>query len=88
MKDFLQLLKNIFSNNSEPSIKRISGFIGWMVGVWVVIFCTLHAIPAQGIVLEFLILSTALLGLDTIMNVFNKKTSNKNNLKKEKENEN
>lgn len=86
MKDFLQLLKNIFSNNSEPSIKRISGFIGWMIGGWVVIFCTLHAIPAQGIVLDFLILSTALLGLDTIMNVFNKKINNKNN--KEKENEN
>ena len=88
MKDFLQLLKNIFSNNSEPSLKRICGFMGWVLGIWVIIYCTLYSIPAQGIVLDFLMLSTALLGLDTVMNIFNKKISNKNNLKKEKENEN
>lgn len=33
MKDFLQLLKNIFSNNSEPSLKRICGFMGWVLGI-------------------------------------------------------
>lgn len=71
--DFKQLLLNLFSNNKNPSIKRVSGFLGWIVCIIIVVYCQYFSIITIPIVESLFWFSTALLGLDSLVNTFSKK---------------
>ena len=68
---------NLFSNNKEPSIKRVSGFIGWLVCLAIVIYATYSQKVASEYLLEAFILSASLLGLDSVVNAVKSKWGNK-----------
>lgn len=69
MKDFFI---KMFTAHSGLSSKRICGFIGWIVCLFVVIYCTIMIIPAPAIVEYLFICSTSLLGIDTITGIWKK----------------
>ena len=68
-----QILLNLFSNDKEPSIKRVSGFIGWIVCLAIVIYSTASQKEASQYLLEAFLLSAALLGFDSAMNTIKSK---------------
>ncbi len=72
-----QILLNLFSNDKEPSIKRVSGFIGWIVCLYVVVYATSTQKEASQYLLEAFILSAALLGFDSAMNTIKSRWSNR-----------
>lgn len=72
-----QILLNLFSNDKEPSIKRVSGFIGWLICLAIVIYSTVSQKEASQYLLEAFLLSAALLGFDSAMNTIKAKWINK-----------
>ena len=72
-----QIILNLFSNDKEPSIKRVSGFIGWLVCLAIVIYSTASQKEASQYLLEAFILSAALLGFDSAMNTIKSRWSNR-----------
>ena len=77
-----QTLINLFSNTGSPSIKRVSGFLGWLVCLGLVIYATITGITVIAAIDSLFLFSTTLLGLDTITNIWKKD----NELKINKEN--
>ena len=69
MKEFFI---KMFTAHSGLSSKRICGFIGWIVCLFIVIYCTIMIIPAPDIVEYLFICSTSLLGIDTITGIWKK----------------
>ena len=67
----------MFINNSGVSIKRLTGLLGWLVCLFVVIYCTINIIQAPLIADLLFYCSTALLGLDTVMRPFENKKEKK-----------
>lgn len=65
--------KLMFVNGSGVSIKRLTGFIGWITCIFIVIYCTIVMIQAPLIAELLFYCSTALLGLDTVMRPFGNK---------------
>lgn len=66
MKKILSFLKNIHSTGTSESAKRFYGAIGFISSI---IFI---AIWDHSLILSLLLVSTALLGLETIFNIFKK----------------
>lgn len=64
------------SEGKNPSSKRLAGIIGWLVSVFVMIYCTLQSVEAPEMVDIFIICTVTLLGVDSVVNIF-KKTVNK-----------
>ena len=74
-----QFLKSIFLNQPNSiSSKRICGVIGWFVCLGILIYCTIAVIQAPVMIDTIIISSTALLGVDSIANIWKdpKKSSN------------
>lgn len=74
MKNFLT---KALSSDSPVSSKRLSGFIGWIVYILsvmaYVIFSIVKSLPPPTDILTTLVIaSTALLGLETLTNMFKK----------------
>lgn len=69
MKDFFI---KMFTANSGLSSKRVCGFIGWIVCLFVCVYCTILTIPAPEIVDMLFICSTSLLGIDSITGIWHK----------------
>lgn len=69
--------QKIFMSQSGVSSKRIAGFLGWIVCLFVVIYCTILSIQAPAIVDILFYCSSGLLGIDAIMSPF-RKWENKN----------
>lgn len=69
-----KFFKIILSEEFEP--KRVCGVIGFIVIMFIVIWCTIMSIQAPLIVDTFIWAVALLLGIDSIMTPFNK---NKNN---------
>lgn len=67
MKEFFI---KMFTAHSGLSSKRICGFIGWIVCLFIVIYCTIMIIPAPAIAEYLFICSTSLLGIDTITGIW------------------
>lgn len=52
------------------------GFLGWLVCLFICIWCTIYVIPAPEIVQLLFICSTSLLGIDSIVGIWYKKNKN------------
>lgn len=69
MKDFFI---KMFTSNSGVSSKRVCGFLGWIVCLFICIYCTICSIPAPEITNFLFICSTSLLGIESITGIWNK----------------
>ena len=68
----LEFISKIFQSRSGVSSKRICGFMGWLVCLFVCIYCTVHVITAPQIVEILFICSTSLLGIDSVTGIWKK----------------
>lgn len=68
----IEFLKNALSSDSATSSKRLCGFIGWIVCVACVIYSVTTEMPSLHALDTLFLTSTALLGLDTVANIFKK----------------
>lgn len=71
-----KIFKFILSKDFEP--KRVCGILGFIVILFVIIWCTITATQAPLIFGTFIWAVSLLLGIDTIISPF-KKNSNSNN---------
>ena len=68
-----QFCKSIFlAQQGSISSKRICGVIGWFVCLGILIYCTIAVIQAPVMIDTIIISSTALLGVDSITNIWKK----------------
>lgn len=67
----------ILTAHSGLSSTRLCGFAGWVVCLFICIWCTILVIPAPEIVDLLFICSTSLLGIDSVTGIW-KKNINKN----------
>lgn len=66
-----QFLKSIFLNQpGSISSKRVCGVIGWFICLGILIYCTIMVIQAPVMIDSIVIASTALLGVDSITNIW------------------
>lgn len=69
---FIDFIKQALSSDSSVSSKRISGFMGWIICLICVVYCTITKENAPEIVDTLFYTSSMLLGLDSIVNIFKK----------------
>lgn len=68
-------------SRSGVSSKRIAGFLGWLVCLFVVIYCTINIIQAPTIAEILFYCASGLLGIDAIMSPFRgKHETNESNM--------
>lgn len=70
---FSEYFQKIFMSRSGVSSKRIAGFFGWLVCLFVVLYCTITCIQAPAIAEILFYCSSGLLGIDAIMSPFRNK---------------
>lgn len=69
---FPEYFQKIFMSRSGVSSKRIAGFLGWLVCLFIVVYCTVLCIQAPAIAEILFYCSSGLLGIDAIMSPFRK----------------
>lgn len=74
---FLEFISKIFQSRSGVSSKRICGFLGWLVCIFVCIYCTINVIPAPDIVEYLFLCSSGLLGIDSVTGIWKKDITQK-----------
>ena len=67
----------LFSGEKSISSKRICGFTGWMISVFICFWCTFTNVEAPQIADMLFICSTSLLGVDAVTSIFHKSIGNK-----------
>lgn len=73
----VQFIKSLLSaERGSLSSKRLCGFIGWLCCSAVLIMCTVWDRQAPDMVSTVLYASTALLGLDSVTDIWKNKTLN------------
>lgn len=70
---FSEYFPKIFMSRSEVSSKRIMGALGWLVCLFIVLYCTITCIQAPAIAEILFYCSSGLLGIDAIMSPFRNK---------------
>lgn len=65
----------LFTGNKAISSKRVSGFTGWLLCLFICLWCTLKTVEAPQIADMLFICSTSLLGVEAITSIFYKSTS-------------
>ena len=77
-----EFISKIFQSRSGVSSKRVCGFLGWLVCIFICIYCTINVIPAPNIVEYLFVCSSGLLGIDSVTGIWKKgvvdENSNKN----------
>lgn len=68
-----ELFIKLITSGSGLSSKRFLGFLGWIVCLVVAIYCTILEIQAPVFLDSIIIASTALLGVDSITDIWKKK---------------
>lgn len=56
----------MFTSRSGISSKRISGFLGWMVIIAIILYCVIQSKEAPAILETFIYACIALLGIDSV----------------------
>ncbi len=74
---FTEFIKSMCSTDTDISSKRVCGFIGWIICMFVLIFCTIKNIEAPEIFDIVIITSGSLLGLDTVTSIWKRNNSDK-----------
>lgn len=74
---FSEFWVQLFTGNKAISSKRVCGFTGWMVSVFICLWCTFANIEAPQIVDMLFVCSTSLLGVEAITSIFHKSTERK-----------
>lgn len=69
---FISFIKDMLTSNTGISSKRVSGFIGWIAFVLICSYCTIEKTQAPIMCDTLAVCSAALLGLDTITNIWKK----------------
>ena len=85
---FSEFWIQLFTGNKAISSKRVCGFTGWMLSLFICLWCTLSNVEAPQIIDMLFICSTSLLGVEAITSIFYKSTtpnSRKRNYQIEKE---
>jgi hypothetical protein len=67
IKDFLKLM---VTSHSGISSKRVCGVLGFLVIIFVVIFCTVNGIQAPDMIDTFVYAICMLLGIDSITGIW------------------
>lgn len=67
MKDFL---KQMITSHSGISSKRVCGVVGFLVIIFILIYCTVNSIQAPQIVEPFIYAVCLLLGIDSITGIW------------------
>ena len=67
MKDFL---KQMITSHSGISSKRVCGAVGFLVIIFILIYCTVNSIQAPQIVEPFIYAVCLLLGIDSITGIW------------------
>ena len=62
----------LFTGNRSISSKRVCGFTGWMISVFICIWCTFSNVEAPQIADMLFICSTSLLGVEAVTSMFHK----------------
>ena len=73
------IIIKMFTAESGLSSKRVCGFIGWLVCIFVCIYCTIFVISAPIIVETLFYCSVMLLGIDSVTRIWKKKDKPENN---------
>jgi uncharacterized membrane protein len=66
MKKFL---RQLVTTNTGVSSKRVCGILGWLVCLFICVWCTLTVTIAPAIVETLFICSTSLLGVDSLVKI-------------------
>lgn len=74
---FTEFMKSMCSTNMDISSKRVCGFIGWIICMFVLVFCTITNTEAPEIFDIAIITSGSLLGLDTVTAIWKGNVSDK-----------
>lgn len=78
MKKIKEFLKLMVTSHSGISSKRVCGVLGFLVIMFVIIFCTVTAVEAPVILETFIWAVCMLLGIDSITGIFKKFNKNGN----------
>lgn len=76
MKKIKEYLRLMITSHSGISSKRVCGVLGFLVIMFVIIFCTIANVQAPLILETFIWAVCALLGIDSIMSPFYQKYKN------------
>lgn len=77
--NFITFIRAMLSSHSGISSKRVCGFIGWIVCLGVLIYCTINVIQAPLMIDTVLLCCMTLLGIDSITGIWKKFDNNGNN---------
>lgn len=79
MKKIKEYIKLMITSHSGISSKRVCGVLGFLVIVFVIIFCTVTSTQAPIILETFIWAVCALLGIDSITGIWKDFSTNKIN---------
>lgn len=78
MKQIQTFLKQMITSHSGISSKRICGVIGFVVVLFVLIYCTIYNIQAPTMIDTFIYAICLLLGIDSVTGIWKNFGNNEN----------
>ena len=79
MKQIQTFLKQMITSHSGISSKRVCGVIGFVVVLFVLIYCTIYNIQAPIMIDTFIYSICLLLGIDSVTGIWKNFGNNENN---------
>ena len=67
---FKEAVLKMIESHSGVSSKRVCGFLGWMVCLGIIIYCTINNIEAPEIVNNVIYACLGLLGIDSVTGIW------------------
>lgn len=67
---FKEVVLKMIESHSGVSSKRVCGFLGWMVCLGIIIYCTINNIEAPEIVNNIIYACLGLLGIDSVTGIW------------------
>ena len=77
-----ELFKQIIASHSGISSKRVCGVLGFIVILFIIIYCTIKGIQAPEMIDTFIYAICLLLGIDSVTGIFYNKYKNVGNSSK------